>query len=246
MDITNRVLAVGVSLLWIFIVLVIILLAWGAPDQSIERVADLAGYMEDHNTTGAKLIVTFGGLIFVLLGVIVIILEVTPPETGSVRVAKVGSGQARIGTNEVSLRLEEELRAMPQVSQVQATVLARGQKAEVRLDLHVASDADLTATSEEACRRARTLIEERMGVQLSSVPQAQIHYRELRVARPQEISPSTSSTMTSAAPPSHEPPPAAPAGPGATEPAASASPPSTGEPTHEAAETSPEDRPAGA
>ena len=51
MDQTNRVLIVGAALLWIFALLVIILLAWGSPDESIEQLADLAGYLEDHNDT---------------------------------------------------------------------------------------------------------------------------------------------------------------------------------------------------
>ena len=56
MDQTNRVLIVSVALLWIFIVFLIILLAWGAPDESIDRLGDLAGYLDDHNGTAAKLI----------------------------------------------------------------------------------------------------------------------------------------------------------------------------------------------
>ena len=240
MDVTNRVLAVGGALLWIFLVLVVILLAWGAPDQSIERVADLAGYMDDHNTTGAKLIVTFGGLILVLLGVMVIILEVAPPETGTVRVTKVGSGQARIGTDEISLQLEDELRRVPQVSQVNATVQARGSKAEVKLDLHVASDANLTATSDEAIRRARELVEGRMGVELSCAPQAQIHYRELRVTRPEQPLPSARSEPPRAATPTPTPAPQPTFGASASPSMPAMRPPAS----HEAAETSPEDRPA--
>lgn len=238
MDLTNRVLIIGGALLWIFIIFIIILLAWGAPDQSIERLGDLAGYLEDHNTTGAKLIVTFGGLILVLLAVIVIIFEAAPPEAGSLKVEKVGTGEARIGTDEVVLRLEEELRALPQVDQVQASVLAHGQKAEVSLDLHVAADADLVTTTEEACRHARTLIEERMGVALARPPQVQLHYRELRVAPPQEAS----APAPGVAPAAPGPPPS----PRESSPALTGYPPVTTESTHEPSETSQEDRTPGA
>lgn len=250
MDLTNRVLAVGVSLLGIFVVLVVILLAWGAPDESIGRIADLAGYLDDHNSTGAKLIVTFGGLIFVLLATIVIILEVAPPETGSVKVVKVGSGNASIGTDEIGQRLEEELRAVPQLAGVQATVVSRGRKAEVQLDLYVSSDADLTTTTEEACRRARELVEQRMGVELDCQPKARLHYRELQVARPpasasSPFGQSSAPARTGAAPasstvqqPSSGMSPVAPSA-GAGSPGLTASP-------HEAGETSQEDRPAGA
>jgi hypothetical protein len=158
---------------------------------------------------------------------------------------KVGAGEARIGTDEIAHRLEEELRTLPQINQAQASVLARGQKAEVTLDLHVTAEADLAATTEEACRRARQLLEERMGVALTRPPQAQLHYRELRVVRRQEAStPAPSEAPPAGSTSLGESP--QPAGSETTEPAPAANPPLTTEPTHETPETSQEDRPAGA
>ncbi len=245
MDLTNRVLIVGAALLWIFVMILIILLAWGSPDESIARLADLAGYMDDHNTTGAKLIITFGGLILVLAAIIVIIFEMAPPATESLKVGNVGSGEARISTDEASQRLEEELRVLPQVSEVQAKVLARGRKAEVSLDLHITPEADLALTTEEVCRRARQLIEERMAVVLARPPQVQLHYRELRVARPEETE-----QPSPAAP---EESPFAEAAAGAEQagwqgptPMPGADPQVSTESSHEASETSPEDRAADA
>jgi hypothetical protein len=200
MDETNRVLAVGVALVWIFLCLLVILMAWGAPDQSIERIGDLAGYLDDHNDTPAKLIITFGGLILALLGALVIVFEVAPPETGSLKVTNVGSGSASIGTDELTQRLEEELRQHPSISEVQAVVRGRGKKAEVKLDLYVAPEADLASTSEEACRMTRSLVEGRMGVQLAQEPTAEIHYRELRVGAARPASP-----LPPYAPPASEP-----------------------------------------
>lgn len=258
MDQTNRVLAIGVALLWIFLLLLVILLAWGAPDESINRLADLAGYLDGHNTNAAKLIVTFGGLIFVLLGVIVIILEVSPPETGSLKVATLGSGEGRIGTDEVVHQLEEQLGALPQVSQARATVLARGRKADVKLDLYVTAEADLASTTEEACRHARELVEGRMGIALTRPPQAQLHYRELRVARRPQPSPSAGSatpTVTPARPPTFQQPdrpsaekPASGGEPASQAPTVQTSRPTeSSESTHERSErTTQEDRPAGA
>lgn len=224
MDLTNRALIIAGALLCIFVALVIVLLAWGAPDQSIERIGDLAGYLQDHNSRPAQFIITFGGLIFVLLSALIIVYEVAPPETGSVRVQRVGSGQASIATDEIVQRLEEELGRVSQLTGVQANVIARGRKAEVNLDLFVSSDADLAAASEEACRIARELVEQRMGVQLDCAPRAQIHYRELRVARP--------AGPTSAAPPM---PPFSTA----------SGPPPPAESTHEASETTQQNQPTG-
>ena len=102
-----------------------------------------------------------------------------------------------------------------------------------------------------------------MGVELSSAPQAQIHYKELRVTRPQQPPAQRSdlppaSTPTAQAQPSSfdAPPPTAPASPpgvltslgASTQPTSpspsSAAPPSDPPTSHEASETAPEDRPA--
>ena len=235
MDQTNRVLIVGAALLWIFVLLVIVLLAWGAADDSIAQIADLAGYLEDHNNTEAKLLLTFGGLIFVLLAAIVVIVEVAPAESGSLKVERIGSGEARIGTDEVAQRLEDQIRALPHVAQAQVSVIARGAKAEVTLDLQIGPEAELAVTTEEAGRLTRYLLEERMGVALTRPPQAQLQYRELQVSRP----PAPSS-------PGEPPAPSTPGEPPAPEPAAPAiDPPMSTEASHYDAETSREDRPAG-
>jgi hypothetical protein len=247
MDLTNRILAIGTALILIFLIFVVILLAWGAPDQSIDRLADLAGFLDDHNSAGARLIVTFGGLIFVLLAAIVIIVEVSPPETGSVQVRS-ASGNARIGTDEVVQRLESELAGIAQVAGVQAKVFARGKKAEVNLDLYVTADADLGTTTAEACQRARSLLEGPMGVELDCEPRARIHYRELSVGRPASRAPAV--TPASPRPPSPSTGASTwgtPSAPGTTPPAGPAfspQPPASMEPSDEAAQAAHQDRPA--
>ncbi len=238
MDLTNRALIIGGALIWIFVVFVVILLAWGAPDESIEQLGDLARYLEDHNDTAAKLIVTFGGLILALLAVIVILYEVAPPQTGSLKLAKIGGGEARIATDEIARRLEEDLRTMPQMSDVQVAVQGRGQKAEVKLELHVGAEADLAAMADEACRRASHVLEQQMGLALARPPQAQLHYRELRVGRPGEAQASSASS-----PPAGEP--SNPSGSQPMSPEGTASASGTTEPTDETPETHQEDRPAG-
>jgi hypothetical protein len=238
MDVTNRTVIITASLVWIFLVALVILLTWSAPNESILRLSHFARYLNDHNTIGAQLVVTFGGLILILLGAMLVILEVAPPDTGAVKVAKAGSGDVRIGTDEITQQLEQGLRTLPQLGDAQVAVLARGHKAEVRLDLYVTADADLAATTDAACRRARDIVEGRMGIELAAPPHAQIHYRELRVGRAQATAPTGRPAV--AAPPTRNPyTPPAPV-------ASSTSAPPSSEPTHGATESPAEDRPAGA
>ena len=205
-DLTNRIMAVAFAFLFIFAIFLIILLVWSSPDESINRIQDLAGYLDDHNATEAKLIITFGGVILILLATLLIIFELVSPESDTLKVQQVGSGAAEISSEEVVLRVEEELRAVPQIDQVQATIVGRGKKAEVSLSLHVAPEANLATTVEEACKRATELLEGQMGIALAKPPTAEVHYRELRVSG-QQPPPATDSTQT-AAPSSASPPPA--------------------------------------
>jgi hypothetical protein len=202
--------------------------------------------MNDHNTTAAKLIITFGGLILVLAAAIVVIVEMAPPEGGTLTVGNIASGEAHIGTDETATRIEEELRALPQIRQVEANVLARGRKAEVRLELHVTAEADLAATTEEACRRARELIEGRMAIALARPPQAQLHYRELQLSRPPGDSPAAPSPGSRADGPSGAPEPAREVSWLATGAMPATNPEVSTEAGDEAAERTREDRPAGA
>jgi hypothetical protein len=236
-DATNRVFVIGIALLWMFVALVVIMLAWGAPDETIDALADFAGWLEDNNNSTTKLIITFGGLIFVLLGALVVVLEVMPPEAESLKVTNIRSGQGQIGTDEVTARLEEEVRALPQIANVQAMVRGRGDKAEIDLELHVRPEADLAATTEEACRVARHLVSERMGIQLERDPSARLHYREL------VMGPNATSANGPAA---QQPATAQPPAPAASQPAPSPSVPSQPAPEvqtrHDISEQRPEDR----
>ncbi len=234
MDVSNRAVIITASFVWILLVALVILLAWSAPDQSIDKLTRFVRFLSDHNNTGTQLVVTFGGLILILLGAMLVILEVAPSQTGAVKVAKVGSGNVRIGTDEIVRQLEQELRALPNLGDAQVAVLARGHKAEVRLDLYVTADADLASTTDAACRRARELVEGRMGVELAVAPQAQIHYRELRLSQVERpvSQPAAAQTRNPYTPP--------------TPVASSTSAPPSSEPVHGATESSTEDRPAGA
>jgi len=207
-DLTNRIMVVAFSFLFMFAIFIVIVLVWTSPDEGINRIHDLANYLEDHNTTEAKLIITFGGVILILLATLLVIFELVTPESNALVVQQVGSGKAEISTDEVVLRVEAELRALPQIDQVQATIVGRGKKAEVKLSLHVAPDANLANTVDVASQRTTELLENQLGIALAKPPSAEVHYRELYVGG-QQPSPGPTSAET-AAPSSASPAPAEP------------------------------------
>jgi hypothetical protein len=190
MDVTNRVIIVAGAFVWIFLVLVVILLAWGAPENSIDRLGDFVEYLDDHTDDLSRIILTLGGAILVLVAVVLIIAEVTPPATSAVKVQQVKAGSAVITTQEIEGRVEQEVGSVPHVTRAAVKVLARGRGVELDLVLHVDPQANLSETAEESCRRARELAEGKMGIALLQPPRAHLHYKELHLAAADEA-PST-------------------------------------------------------
>lgn len=186
MDVTNRVIIVAGAFVWIFIVLVVILLAWGAPENSIDALEDFVEYLDDHTDDLSRIILTLGGAILILVAVVLIIAEVTPPATAAVKVQQVKAGSAVITTQEIEHRIEQEVASVPHVGQAAVKVMGRGRGVELDLDLHVDPEANLSETAEETCRRARELAEGKMGIALLQPPRAHLHYRELHLAAPAE------------------------------------------------------------
>jgi heme/copper-type cytochrome/quinol oxidase subunit 1 len=191
-DLTNRIMALAFAFLWIFAIFIVILLVWSSPDESINRIRDLAGYLDDHNNTETQLVITFGGVILILVAVLLIIFELVPQESKSLKIQQIRSGGVEISTEEVILKLEDGLRALPQIEDAQATIVGRGKKAEVDLSLHVTPDANLTSTADAACQRVSDLLENQMGIALAKAPSAEVHYRELQVSSNPVSPPATS------------------------------------------------------
>ncbi len=189
----NRFFIVVLALLVIFAAAVVITLAWGAPGQSIERIADLAGWLRRHNDRETKLIVTLTGAVIVLAMLMAIIVELTPSPTQRMRVRNVKAGDATITTREIADRINAEVLQVEHIAECQSIVAARGRRVEAVLDLHVDPGADLTHAAEEACARTRQLVEGQIGIELAAPPRARLHYRELRLRsdapQPQEAPP---------------------------------------------------------
>lgn len=181
LDGLNRFVIVVGALAAVFVALLAVLLAWGAPDASSTRVADFAGYLRRHNDGETKVIITLASAVVTLLMLTAIIVELTPSPTQRMRVRNMKSGAAAITTTQIAERINAEVLQVPHVAECAATVAARGRRVAVVLDLHVDAGAALAQTADEACRRAHMLVEERLGIQMAATPRARLHYRELRL-----------------------------------------------------------------
>lgn len=180
-DRLNRFVVIALAFAGIFAALVLALLAWGAPDESIARIADLAGWLGRHNNTEVKTIISLSAAVAVLLMLMAILVELTPSPTQKMRLRNVRAGEAVITTHEIAARVNAEVEAIPHVAACNAIVAARGRRAEIVLELHVEPGADLADTADDACRRTRVLAETKLDIDLAAPPRARLHYRELRL-----------------------------------------------------------------
>ncbi|HXF52009.1 MAG TPA: hypothetical protein VNM43_10040 [Dehalococcoidia bacterium] len=181
MNAVNRVAIVAGASLLVFTAFVVIVLAWGAPDASVARLQDFTQWLDEHQSTGAKLITTLGALVVALLAAAVIVLELSPSTTSTVRVASSERGVATISTEAIAERVQREVEQTPHVVASSVRVIGRRRAVEVELELDVDAYANLRETAMDACERARAVVQDVMGVALAAPPRAQLHYRELRV-----------------------------------------------------------------
>ena len=176
MNAANRLLIVLGSLVFILLVLAVIVLAWAATAESIDRMGDLVQYVDAHDNTTSKLVVTFGGAILILLALIVILLELAPPAPATVAVGGVEAGRAVLSTDAIARRLDQLLSEVADVVNARTKVVGKGKAVDVSLVLHVDPGADVAAVADEACRVVQDALAQQMKVAISRPPRVRLHY----------------------------------------------------------------------
>ena len=178
MDAFNRAAIVGLAFAWVILMALVILLAWGADSETIDRLGDLVSYLNDHTDNASKLILTLGAAALIVLSLTVIVAELVPaePAAAQVRLESVTGATAILPAEAITQRLELELRSLPQVQEAQAMVASRDRGLAVALNLTLAPDANVSSTTEEACRLAQETIEQKIGVALVGLPTVQIRF----------------------------------------------------------------------
>ena len=181
LDQLNRFVIVATALAVVFAALLVTLLAWAAPDETIARIGGFAGYLRRHNDGETKVIISLMAAVVTLLMITVITVELTPSPSQKMHVRSMTSGDAVITTSQIAARIESEVKQVPHIARCTAIVAPRGKNVEVVLDLDVDAGANLSQTADEACRRAHVLVEQQLGIEMAAMPRARLHYRELRL-----------------------------------------------------------------
>ena len=179
MDLANRFVIILLALLLVFAAAVVVLLTWAAGPDSVEQLARFVQYLNDHvEDDGAKVIVSLGALVVALLALLIVFIELAPPEASAVPVRDVKAGNAVLTTDAVARRVQEEVARVPQVVQTKASVAARGKGVEVSLELQVDPEANLAAASEAACQVVQEVVTNQLGVEMARLPRVRLHFTE--------------------------------------------------------------------
>jgi hypothetical protein len=184
MNVFNRVLVYALLLLLAAAAVAVAVLAWTAPDESIERLRDAVDWVDRNDGDAEKGILTAIAIGIAVVALAVLFFELKPRSTTEVQLTDVTRGRAVLSTSAVAQRLEEAIRQVPHVGEAKAYVEPKRKGVEVAMDLHVDPDTNLAVVTDAAYSAAEDVLRNEMHVAILGQPQARIFYRELRLRRP--------------------------------------------------------------
>ncbi len=172
----NRVAVILLAALLLGLMVVVILAAWTADDQVIERLQDFTGYLEDHTDNQSKMIISLGALFVALVAVIVIIIELLPLPVSDIRLMENGKVKTVISGASVREQIVHDLMAMPEVKEAEAEVYGGKNGMEVVVDLFLSQDANILDTTDTARGVVQEVAQNRIGVPLLAPPVIKVHF----------------------------------------------------------------------
>jgi hypothetical protein len=191
MNLINRI-VITLLLLALFAgAIAVIVLTWAMPDDSISGLRDAVDWLEDNNEDLQKALLTMIAALVALVCFTALVLEFVPSSGGAVKVTDVQTGQAVLTTAAIAQRIQEDVRAVPNVSDVRAVVKTKRKGVDVMLDLHVDPHANLAVVTNDAIEATRRVLNDKVHVALAEPPRVRLHYKELRLQRQQPSRPET-------------------------------------------------------
>ncbi len=176
MNVVNRLIVVlGVVVLIAFAVMVIVL-AWAYGPETVHKLGSFVTYLNDHDTTVPKIVITLGASFVILVALAFFLLEVAPRAGATVAVLDVGTGTAVISTAAVGRRLEQIVTSLPQVEATRAKVWSKRKGVVVNLQVMVDPTADLSTTATEVAGVVETGVTQQMKLAMGAPPRLQLYY----------------------------------------------------------------------
>jgi hypothetical protein len=176
----NRSLIVLAAGIWIVLMAVAIFLAWTADTDVIDALRDAVDYLDDHNDSAGKLIVTLGALVLVVLALLLIIVELAPEdEERELRVEQAGATTI-VPALALRQRLEEALVSLPGITAAKARVSTRNKGIATALDVTVTPGTNVGQVTQEATRVVIDTVQTDLGLPVVGVPTVRVAFGGLR------------------------------------------------------------------
>jgi len=191
----------------------VVALTWTIPVETIDVLDEGVDWLEESYGDPEKIMVSTGALLVALVAVVFLMLELAPRSNPEVKVTDLQGGEAYLSTAAIGQRVEEAVSRVPNVSDVKASVGAKGKGVTVTLDLHVDPQANVAVVTDEAIRTTRDVLTNQVHVAMVEPPLAHLHYREMNLTRgaprrqPMAFGPTGPIPATAAAGASMAPPP---------------------------------------
>jgi hypothetical protein len=176
MNIVNRLIIVLEIVVLVAFAAMVIVLAWAYGPETVHKLGSFVTYLDNHDTTVPKIVITLGAAFVILLAVAFLVLEVAPRGGRTVAVLDVGTGTAVISTAAVSRRLERIVGDLPEVEASRAKVAAKRKGVSVAMQVMVEPRSDLSTTATEVARVVEDTITNQMKLVLEAPVRLQLYY----------------------------------------------------------------------
>jgi uncharacterized alkaline shock family protein YloU len=180
----NRMLIVLAAAGMIVVMALLIFITWSADTDAIDSLGDLVEYLDDHNDSAGKLIITLAALIVVVLSLLMIVVELAPEdEQRELRVKQEGATTI-VPAAALRARIEEALVALPDVTAAKARVNSRDKGIATSLDLTLTPGANISEVTQNATRIVTDTVQSDLGLPVAGQPSVRVSFGGPKVASP--------------------------------------------------------------
>ncbi|MBI4301425.1 MAG: hypothetical protein HY664_02320 [Chloroflexi bacterium] len=178
MNLFNKVLVITLTIISILFWVGVVSVAVFFSGDLITRLKDTVGDLGPSLSVWAQAMIGLVAAIFILLSLLLLLAEISPPRAAHIPLVGVTSGTAFLTAQAIIQRIKNDVQGLPQVLEVKPTVTVRSKMVDIRLDLHTEPIADVSAKTEEVCRIVRDTVENKIGIKLRQLT-VRVHHQSL-------------------------------------------------------------------
>ena len=169
MNLFNRAFVVAFCIFFILFWAIVIVAFIAFPSQTASTISAAASFLRDNMTLYLRIMISLLAAAFILVALLLLLYELTPPKTADIPLPHVAGGEATLAADAIIQRIKHEAEALPQVRETKPTVVARGKAVDVHLDVLADPDIEVAPATEEIIRVVRENVKNKIGIDLRRV-----------------------------------------------------------------------------